>query len=168
MHKIACLIYLLIICSSCYRSDPWRNLTIKTGSSAFDSSKLIYPATYFLHDVELELLYTAEKLHAYINVYSQRILPYQGDEQAALLSIDTKQGSHQLIVDRLAGGQRLKIPEEFLGTFIQLLKSHSSITLILEEGYKTKINTQGFKKHFATLHNKPLFFIPNNPVGLAL
>lgn len=166
----ACLIVILLnfLFSACYQADPWRNLTIKTGHADYDSSKLIYPATNFSHDIELEFLYTSGKIHAYINVYSQIIPPYQGDDKVASLSFDVKEHHYELLVDRLSGGQRLKIPEDSLGFLIQLLEKNSSVLMTLKEGYRTKIDTKDFKKHFNILKTKPLSFIPNDPVSLAL
>lgn len=168
MYKIWIFLCCLFLCTSCYRSDPWRNLTIKAGNPSFNSSKLIYPATHFLHDLELEFLYTSGHLHAYINVYAQLIPPYEGNEKLSLLTIETQGHSHRFIVDRLAGGQRLKIPEDTLGPLVQLFKDHPSVVMQLGAVYKTKINTKEFKQHFDTLHVKPLALIPNNPIGLAL
>lgn len=168
MHKILIILSLTLLLSSCHRSDHWRNISINAGNTKFNSSKLIYPATSFSHDLEIEFLYTAHTLHAYINVYSETILPYEGDEKVAFLTLDVKGHHYELLVDRLGGGQRLKIPEESLNFFIKLLEKHSSVTLALKEGYKTKINTRDFKKHFNNLKAKPLSFIPNDPVTLAL
>jgi len=159
-----CLLFL----SSCYHDDPWRNLSIKTGSSSFNSSKLIYPATHFLHDLELEFLYTQETLSAYINVYAETIPSYEGDDRAALLIMEVSGKTQKLVVDRLSGGQKLKIPDMHLSSFVNTFKNHPSVILRLGEDYKTKINTKEFKKHFEKLHIQPFVFISNNPIGLAL
>jgi hypothetical protein len=168
MYTTILALFLTLVCSSCNRSDPWRNFNIKTGNANFNSKKLVYPATNFSHDLEIEFLYTANKLHAYINVYSQTIPCYEGDDKVASVSLDVKGHHYKLLVDRLGGGQRLKIPDESLSFFIKLLEKHSSITLTLQEGYKTKINSKEFKKHFKTLKAKVLPFIPNDPITLAL
>lgn len=168
MYKTLITILLAILFSSCNRSDPWRNLSIKTGNANFNSSKLLYPATNFSHDLEIEFLYTAQRLHAYINVYSETIPPHQGDDKVAALSLAVKDHHYEILVDRLAGGQRLKIPEESLTFFINLLEKHSYVILGLKDGYKTRINAKDFKKHFKILKAKTLSFIPNDPITLAL
>jgi hypothetical protein len=168
MHALLSSCLLIFLCLSCYQSDRWRNISIKTGNPQFNSAKLVYPATNFSHDLEVEFLYTANTLHAYINVYSQTIAPYEGDESVASLSLDVKGHHYHLLVDRLAGGQRLRIPDQSLDFFIQLLEKHSSLVLSLKEHYKTKILCKDFKKHFNTLKTKPLPFVPNDPISLAL
>lgn len=168
MYRLGSVFALVFLCSSCHRNDHWQNQNIKTGNPSFDSAKLIYPATHYLHDLELEFLYTSHQLHSYINVYAEHIPPYQDDAKVARLSIDAGGRSHHFLVDRLAGGQRLKIPDDLLGTFIEILKKNPSVVLTLEGLYRTKVHTKEFKKHFETLHAKPFTFIPNDPITLAL
>ena len=168
MHITLISLALSLLVVSCYRVDPWRNVTIKAGHTDYDSTRLIYPATNFSHDIEIEFLYTLDTLHAYINVYSQPIPPYQEDDKVAILSFDTKEHHHELPVFRLSGGQRLKIPEESLELFVELLEKNPYVLMTLKEGYRTKINTKNFKNHFNHLKTKPFPFIPNDPIGLAL
>jgi len=144
------------------------NLKLKAGSQAFNSAKLLYPATNFSHDLEIEFLYTADQLHAYINVFLEAIPAYEHDEKSALIRIETKSGVHQLLVHRLSGGQRLKIPEDLLETFLSYFEQNSSLSLKLQGPYHTQINCKYFKQHFKQLKVKQVDFIPANPVRISL
>jgi hypothetical protein len=127
----------------------------------------VYPATNFCHDLEMEFLYTDKTLHAYINVYAESIPAYQEDAQVALLVLDVKGHQYDFLVDRLSGGQRLKIPEDSLAFMINLLEKYPYVTMTLGSAYKTKINALDFNKHFKMLKAKKLSMISSNPIGLA-
>lgn len=157
-----------VLLLACQHNDRWRNVTIRTGNEQFDSSKLIYPATNFCHDLEMEFLYTGKKLHAYINVYAETIPCYQEDTQVALLVLDVKGHQYDFLVDRLSGGQRLKIPDDSLNFMLGLLEKYPYVTLTLGNAYRTKINALDFNKHFKMLKAKKLSMISSNPISLAL
>ena len=168
MKIYLCILDCLLFCSACQHHDRWKNINIRTGSKAYDASKLVYPATNFCHDLEIEFLYTDHKLHAYINVYAETIQSYEEDSQVALIFLDVKGHHYDLLVDLLSGGQRLKIPEDSLNFMIGLLERYPYVTITLWSSYRTKINAQDFNKHFKMLKAKKLSVISNNPIGLAL
>lgn len=161
-------ILLLVICGGCLRRDPWLNIKLKTGSQAFNSAKLLYPATNFSHDLELEFLYADNVLAAYINVFLEEIPPFENDEKSALLKIESTSGTSQLLLHRLSGGQRLKIPEDLMEMFLSFFEENSSVTLKLQGPYNTKINCKHFQDHLKKLKVKQLDFIPANPVKVSL
>jgi hypothetical protein len=158
----------LIMCGGCLRSDPWLNVKLKTGSQRYNSAKLLYPSTNFSHDLELEFLYNDNKLTAYINVYLEEIPAFQNDEKLALLQIETKSGSTQLLLHRLSGGQRLKIPEDLMEVFISYFEQNSALTFKLQGPYNTKIDCKHFKEHLKKLKLKQIDLIPTNPIRVSL
>ncbi|MCH9630388.1 MAG: hypothetical protein S4CHLAM37_03840 [Chlamydiia bacterium] len=159
---------LLALCASCSRTDSWRNSSIKTGNKAFDSAKLIYPASNFTHDYQLELLYVDNSLKGYINLYSGKAPIHAEDNELSMLKFIVNGNRYETIADRLSGGQRIRLPTEALALLINLLEKHSEVTIIFKEGMKFNISSYSFKKHFKSLKAKPLLFIPNDPVGIAL
>jgi len=166
--KILSLALLSVLCCiACQHHDRWRNVAIKTGSDRFDSSKLIYPATNFSHDLELEFLYTQGELYAYINLYAERVPPYQEDPRVASLLVEAKGQRLELLVDRLAGGQRVRIPEESLPLLLDLLEKYPYVTFVLGDFYKTRVDARDFNKHFRSLKAKKLSFVSSNPITLA-
>jgi hypothetical protein len=165
---ISSTLALIAFCGGCLRHDPWLNIKLKTGSQAFNSAKLLYPSTNFSHDLEIEFLYYEDLLSAYINVYLEPVPCYQNDEKTALLKVETKSGPCQLLIHRLSGGQRLKIPEDLLEVFLSYFEQNPSITLKLQGSYSTHINCKHFKEHLKKLKVKQLNFIPANPVRVSL
>jgi len=162
-YVIGCSLLLL----ACQHNDRWKNVSIRTGNGQFDSSKLVYPATNFCHDLEVEFLYTDKHLHAYINVYAETVPAYEEDPQVALLVLHVKGQQYDLLVDRLSGGQRLKIPQESLNFLIDLLEKYPYVTFTLGSIYRTKINALDFNKHFKMLKAKKNPMLSSNPISLA-
>lgn len=156
------------ILSSCSRTDFWQNSSIKTGNKEFDSAKLIYPASNYTHDYQLEFLYSEDSLKAYINLYSSKAPIYSEDSELTLLKFMIKDNKYEVIVDRLSGGQRIRLPVEATSLLINLLEENNEVTIFFKEGMKFNISSYNFKKHFKSLKAKPLVFIPNDPVGIAL
>lgn len=158
----------MFLCGGCLRHDPWMSLKIKSGSPLFNSNKLIYPATNFSHDLEIEFLYSNYQLSAYINVYLEQIPAFEKDEKTALLKIDTPAGSTKFLVHRLSGGQRLKIPEDLMDQFLSLFEQNASLTLKLQGPYNTKVSCKTFKQHLKTLKLQQIDLIPSNPIRVYL
>ncbi len=160
----------LFLCLSfvaCTKSTNWQYTNISTGYKEHDSSRLIYPSTYYTHDMELELVYAQHQLSAYINVYSKLIPEYNDDKSLAMLTIKTPNGSYQILCDRYGGGQKLKIPSSSIPLIINLLEENDKITLSLSNFYQLKIATSGFKKDFNRLKKKNLPLHSNKPIGIA-
>lgn len=149
------ILLLPLMMTSCQKNETWKNLSIKTNQPQFYSAKLIYPVTNFTHDIEIEFLHASGNLSAYLNVYYDKIPPYNDNESIAQITFQTKEGDSTLLVHRLAGGQRLKIPEESLGLVVEMFKKNKWIVLKLSSSYKTKIITEDFKKHFEHLKAAP-------------
>ncbi|PCI94538.1 hypothetical protein COB11_03750 [Candidatus Aerophobetes bacterium] len=159
---------ILVCCIGCSRTDSWRNSSIKTGNKEFDSSKLIYPASNYTHDFQLEFLYSENSLKGYINLYSNKAPIHADDSELAMLKFIVNGNRYETIVDRLSGGQRVRLPADALALLINLLEKHSEVTVFFKEGVKFNISTYSFKNHFKSLKAKPLLFIPNDPIGIAL
>ena len=163
---LACLLAIFLI--GCSKSDRWQNVYIKTGSASFDSSKLIYPASNFCQDIQLELLNTEEQLYIYLNVYAHPVTPYKENLKEALITLDTGTKEYQLIAERLEGGQRIRVPLTSTTFVVDLMKSSNFVIIKLQDGYRTKILTTHFTDYYKKLKNLPPSFISNRPVGLAL
>lgn len=165
---IVFFIFLAILLASCQKRDSWQHSAIRTGNKEFDAKRLTYPALSKHSDIEIEFLRIKNRLHVYLNVYSESIPSLENDQKLSLIVIESKGIKQEFFVERLEGGQRLRIPEESLPLFIKLLESHSNLILSAKGGYKAKIQTHHFKDHFKKLNATPLFSLPSNPIGIAL
>lgn len=168
--KVKALFISLALClfSSCTKSDSWQNLSIKTGDPVFDSAKLFYPASNYIQDFQIEFLYVEDTVHGYVNFFTAKAPIFQDKEDLTKLKIFAKEKEYEITADRLAGGQRIRFSPDTIALLVKLLQENPSVTLFFKEGLKFKISSESFKKHFHSLKAKPLLFIPNDPIGLAL
>ena len=168
MRVFIYLILLFVFCISCTKTDRWRNSTIQTGLKEFDSSKLVYPASNYLHDYQLEFTHVNQTLRGYVNFYTQTAPSLEKDQQVTQIKICADGNEYIAHADRLAGGQRIRFQTQTLSLLVQLLKKHKVVTLTFQQGMKFVVQSEDFKKHFKALKAKPLLYIPNDPIGIAL
>lgn len=159
---------LLTLLTSCSKTDSWRNSSIKTGSKEFDSARLVYPSSNYTHDYQLEFVYSDSQLNAYLNLFSARAPTFKDDKELTQLKFIVNGKQYETVADRLSGGQRIRLPADSMALLIKLLEDHKTVTIHLKETMKFTIYSDPFKKHFKALKAKPLLFIPNDPVGIAL
>lgn len=154
-----------IACSK--KHQNWDYMSISTGYKEYDTSRLVYPKSSYLHDMEIEFVYSENTLTAYINVFSKPVPLYENNPNLTLLTISSSEGVHEMICDRLKGGQKIKIPQDSLPLVIDLMEKNSPVTLSLSNFYQLKIQTTGLKKDFNRLKKKNLPLTSNKPLGIA-
>lgn len=133
--------------TSCASKENWRHSHITSGTTDFNSSRLVYTTENSSEKINLELIQTKNALRGYLSVHSHPILPYDKDPKKALISITIENDSFYCIGQRHEGGHRILLPEETLQLLIAALREGKS-TLIETSGYKTKINPEGFPTHY--------------------
>lgn len=165
--KFPLLAYLSLIFLSCVSGSTWQYSRVSTGFSEHNFSRLSYPKTAYLHDMELEFIHYQNQIDAFINVFSREIPIYEKNDKLALLTIKTQDGSYQILCDRYRGGQKIKIPNESISLVLHLLESNAELTFSFSSFYELKVLTKNFQKDFNQLKKKPLPLMSNKPLGIA-
>ncbi len=90
-----------------------------------------------VNNLQVEIIKHGDETHAYINVHSFTIPCYNNDPKKAQLTLITPEKELTMIVSRLEGGQRLRIPPEIVPDFLSILSENNDITLSLGHHYLT-------------------------------
>ena len=150
-------IALLIFFCSCAHNDPW------AASRQFDSSKLSYSPKDNLRGLSLEIFQVEGKEHAYFQITSHTINPYEGNPKQALLTFIIGEASYSDVVPRHEGGQRISLSEKMQEILISSLKENRSVTVHVG-GLETIITAGKFADHYDGLKRAPI----QNPFKLSL
>jgi len=147
-------IFLFLLCS-CTQNDNWAVNHIQTGNEAFNSSKLSFPTHDAVNGIDLEFLCVQGKVHAYLQVHSQTIPPYQGNPKEAVVTLQMGETTFSGIAHRHEGGQRLLLSDSLQEHLLKALKENKSVTIRLE-GYKTVVAAEQFSEHFEEFQGSPI------------
>jgi hypothetical protein len=161
-------LWLLLLLTGCTGKDRWQHTAIRSGAQKHDSQRLIYKAENNFRNLEVEICRIDGLTIAYINVHAHSIPPYDSNPKKARITIDTKQQHITLIGDRLAGGQRLRLPPLASKHLIDALRAHPLLRITLDDRFTTEIDTRSFDKKFRKISSPLSPLIPNHPVGLAI
>jgi hypothetical protein len=123
---------------------------MRTGNTAYDSSKLCYRSADALNGIDLEFLNTHNALRLYLSVHAQPIPPYQGNPKQARVTLLVGEQKVECIAARHEGGGRLLLPEEFQETLIEIFKKNQLVTIELE-GYTAQIDPAQFQENFTKM-----------------
>lgn len=156
---ILALLLCLFFLSSCLKKGKWEEASLPNSSSFHDLAKLSYPPLNPLYGIELELIRSGEALFGYLNVHHFEISPYEQNQRKAKVEFITEQKKRSFVLDRLEGGQRLRLSEEALQTLVALLQSEAKITIKFPPFLET-IEAKEFHKLFSQLLKKPLPYFP--------
>lgn len=165
--KLLLIISLIFSFFSCQRENHWQAMKIKTGNSKFDSKKITYPSSNYNHDLEIEFLQIGPHLCGYINLFLHEAKKGSDPTKSEVLFF-TKQEKLSFYLERLQGGQRLKIPENLIEPILELFKKHQVITMKIAPCYEVKIHLKHFESDLKKLKKSSLDFLPNHPVGFSL
>jgi len=101
------------------------------------------------------MIYAKNRLKTYLEVHSQSIPSYQGNEKEARVILRTKDGILHGIAHRHQGGQRATLPPELQESLIATLQKGESATIDLM-GYSTTLEPHNFNKFYSELEKPPL------------
>jgi hypothetical protein len=141
---------LSVICVSCQHTNAWSFTEMRTGTSAFDSSRLAYQSKDKVNGMDLEFIQTKQQLYCYIQVHAQPVK----NPNISLIATG-KKATYLLIAH--AGGHRFLLPDALLNELIFQLQSHQFVTLQLDN-YQMVIDPTHFQGSFDKLQ-KPLSFL---------
>jgi hypothetical protein len=147
--KIFCFGVLALLCS-CSHNDSWAVNSIKTGSLEFDSSKLSYQSKDPIRGLDLEILNIRGQLHAYLQVRSHTITPYENNPKKALLTFIVEDTTYSDVALRHEGGQRVSLSEHMQEILISSLKKDLPVTVRLGS-FETIITAEKFAKYYNEL-----------------
>lgn len=147
-------IFLLLLCS-CVQKDNWMVSHIKTGSEAFNSSKLSFPTQDAVNGIDLEFLCVEGKVHTYLQIHSQTIPAYRGNPKEALVTLQMGEETFSDVAHRHEGGQRLLLSDISQQHLLKALQDKTSVTIRLE-GYKAIVASEQFLEHFKEFQDSPI------------
>jgi hypothetical protein len=156
-----CLLTSAFLLCGCSRTDRWQETSIQTGSSKYDSSRLLYVAEDRVNGIDLELLQTPQGLKIYLLVHSSPVAPYGEEGKKSLVRISTEKEKKVILATRREGGQRLLLPETIYPFILTALKEKEWLTLQLS-GYETRISPGKFKEKFEKLEHPSKFDVKVN------
>ncbi len=142
-----CLIF-FISCSQ-GKELRWHYDEDTHASPQYRSARLYYPTENPFDGLEIEILKGRDEI-VYLNVLRRSIPAYQDDASKALVTIRTDNEQQNFIVQRLRGGQRLKLPHKATLFLIDNLREVDYVHILLD-GYEAKIPSQQFKKQYCKL-----------------
>ncbi|MFI5334731.1 MAG: hypothetical protein ACHQT8_06195 [Chlamydiales bacterium] len=131
---------------ACSRRDPWQLQQIRTGNSAFNTSKLTWINPDRVNGLDLEMISSEEGLRMALVAHSDPIAPYALDEKKALVKISSAQKERVLLASRREGGQRILLPEETYPFILYALQEGQSVTFRVP-GYRTTVQSKNFSTH---------------------
>ncbi len=109
----------------------------------------------------VEMIYTQDHLRTHLEVHSQTIPPYQGNQNQVLVTLKTAGQTTHSLAYRHAGGQRVTLPSDLQDLLIQSLLKGDPVTLELP-GYSTTLSPKQFASSYQKLQKEPF----NNPLQL--
>lgn len=158
MKWICWCILVFVALTSCARQDNWEQSQVRAGSSSFNSSKLTYATRDPINGIDLEMLYTNEKLRIYLDVRSHCIPAYEADTKKAVVRIQSPEKKVIILAHRREGGQRLLLPESSHTFILESLKKGQTLTFEVP-GYKAIVQAEGFSNKFEQILQAPQFHI---------
>ncbi len=161
------LILILTISTSCSKKSNWQCSRIISGYKDHSITRLVYPNTDLIHDIQLEIIASDQTLKAYLNLYSIKAPSIDGDDKTTLISLLSPNGTWQLYCDRLSGGQKLKFTKKSLDTLINLLNTEPYLVLAISDTYRLKLTTDDFQSSFNKLNQRPISILPNKAFDVA-
>jgi len=141
----------------CYATSPW-NVSYLQGA---DSSRLSCPAHDKVNGVGVEMVFAENSLRTYLEVHSQAIPSYRGNDREALVTLKMADRVFHTIAHRHAGGQRLLLPSDFQQILIDALLEGSPVVIELQ-GYRSTLNPEQFSNKYYSAKKHPL----NVPIQL--
>ena len=148
---------LLFTLFGCYETSPWNVSYLEGG----DSSRVSCLTRDKVNGVGVEMVYAKNSLRTYLEVHSQSIPPYRGNEQEALVILKTATQVIRTVASRHAGGQRLLLPSDSQQILIDNLLEGESVTIELQ-GYRQTLSPDHFSNKFSKIKKIPL----NIPIQL--
>ncbi len=140
--------------SSCSLRDntpAWETKTIQAGSPSFNSAILVSSLENKKHALQLQLIQTHEQLTMFLQVSDEPFTAQKHHPELCEIKITAEnQEPLTLLAERHAGGQRLRIPQEFHPHLLHLLLNATMVT-IQAANYATRIETAGFNENFQKL-----------------
>lgn len=157
LAQLLCLCGLLSsLLASCRSSSPWNLDRVESGNAAFNSTKLIFPASDAIYGIDIEFLHTSKDLYVYLNVHSTPVPPLKDDPKHAHVVLTVGSEKHHFVALRREGGQRLLLSKETVNLLIESLQKDLPIEIRVS-GYSTQLTTADFSKKFQKMQQAPLF-----------
>ena len=145
---------LAIALIGCQSHCPWHLSYMPSTFPENPLSRLNYPKNDTSKGIELSLVRIQDITYAYLNVHVFEVPPYQDNPHLAQVHIKAKDVSCSFIVDRLAGGQRLRLSAPCLSTLLSLLSRFGTVTITTGHYSQTYLS-KGFEQCYQKLIHQP-------------
>ena len=148
------MILLLLLCG-CGAQSSWQVSHLQSGSSTFDSSRVLFSSNDPINGIVVELIRSDGQILAYLLVHTQETIPYEDNPKEAIVRLIMPDKTIESIAHRHEGGQRLLLTESLQQTLLDALKLEKDVTIELM-GYRTTLSGKGFADSYAALQKTPL------------
>jgi len=152
MHCISLFFLFFFFLASCSKAKElrWYYESDTNVSSSYRSARLYYPTDIPFDGLEIEILKGKDDRVIYFNVLQRLIPPYNSDTSKAIVTIQDGSEQQNFIVQRLQGGQRLKLSLEAANLLTEKLLKGEDIHIFLDS-YEAKISSEHFSKLYRKL-----------------
>lgn len=156
MNKVGliffCPLLFLTACASHKQNErlgSWRQSSIHSGSSEFDSSRLSYVFAPPNNALELQILQTKEGCKGYLCIH-RRQMP--ANIKKIPLTLEFSDKKKQYFAEKHQGGQKLSLPQEALEELFTALKNEQTVLLTLS-GHQMVLSPEGFLSEYKKFQN---------------
>lgn len=151
MIKRTILFAIVLFLTACSSQKDWTYSRVVSASPEFNSSMLRRHSQSELVGVGVELLKGSFGTLGYLNVSARKIpvLPGTTDTSIVVFVIEDEKFPYK--ANRMAGGQKLLLPEEATEQLVAALQNNSIVDIYLD-GYMTKLEPSNFQKLYKKFH----------------
>lgn len=161
------LFLLPLIFFSCHRNDPWQQTAIRNSDPTYDLAKLSHPAASDHRGIQIEFIRQEQTIKGYLNVHTFAFPPLENHPKQTSITFLAGETRQTFVVDRLAGGQRLRLSPNSLDALLQLLHDYPQVT-IQSGHYSQTYSSDTFDRHYRKLCKLPPRLMPEKLVTFEL
>jgi len=161
------LFLLLLFFASCARQDPWHETAIRNTNPEHEMAKLAYPASNPHDGIQLEFVRHGDSLNGYLSILAFTIPPHPDHPKQTILTCQTCDEKRSFLIERLEGGQKLRLSQEAITFLINAFQNVPTVHLSLGHHSQT-YKSAHFEKHFRSLHHLPPRYFPEKLVTFEL
>lgn len=125
LRKMICGSLLLLLASCTKPVSPWKVDKVETSNPSYNSSRYIFTDG----NVRFELYKTAYETVGYFSVTSLPIPPLHENSSMSQITLTIEDDTETVMAHRIAGGQKLILPENTLQKILRALQQKQSVTL---------------------------------------
>jgi len=145
----------LLFLAACQSNKSWEVSHVQAGTKEYHSARLSYPVQDVVNGIGIEMICAQGLINTYLEIHSQHVPAYQGNEKEALVILKIEGKTFQGIGHRHEGGQRISLPPQLHQLLTESLQLNQPVTVLLE-GYFTTLDPKEFSEQFRELQSEPI------------